>query len=309
MRKLPTIICFQLFFCFGYLPAQNNNLVNNVDEVLSEYVQKIIEEKDDQQNVLKKIAPKNSNDSHSPDNIELLKLFLKLDLGYCSLIEKKDLEKYERTILNAGFTIDEFYSIYIRYYSVITRHKSLISDGIINKDDTWTYQAFGRLVELAFYGIETGEVVAEVGAGVGYDIELLTRLYPENEFIVSENDPKIFPVLQQTAQDNNNVNVIEGDHISCGLEEMEIDIIILRNVFHRIENKEAFLFSILESVNKDGQIIILEHFKENELPDNCCCFYRIQKSDFNTLIEIANLKLVDHKILHSGGEIFKFELD
>jgi len=180
-----------------------------------------------------------------------------------------------------------------------------------------TSQASRRL---AFFGIQEGEKVAEIGFGYGYNLHLLALAYERIEVYANELDTyKLHLQLKQLTEDfpedrSDNFYFIAGLERSTNLEGMNLDLIIMENVFHHVEDKITFLESLRISLAPKGEVVIIEDFLDSGREGKVCPdrigkaemeqlfshlgFYTTQRQElagtFKTMIRLGKRQTLDH---------------
>lgn len=157
-----------------------------------------------------------------------------------------------------------------------------------------TAQAVRRL---RFFGIEEGDQVAEIGFGHGYILNLLALVYQEVEVYASELDHYRLKETQKdlaeafTKDHRENFYFLAGHPRSTNLEAQDLDLIIMENVFHHIEERTLFLQSMLKSLHEHGEVAIIEEFLHSGR-DEGNCPERMERKALETLFSDAGFELL-----------------
>lgn len=122
------------------------------------------------------------------------------------------------------------------------------------------------LQRLSFFEVKPGAKIAEIGFGYGYNLHLLALTSERIEIFANELDPHRLQQMQRTiaeeypAAHRDNFHFISGAPRSTNLEGADLNLIIMENVMHHIEDQPIFIHSMLESLNTEGKVVIIEEF-------------------------------------------------
>lgn len=117
---------------------------------------------------------------------------------------------------------------------------------ICKVDYPWVFSRAGwqrpeRVVEAL--GIAPGDAVADLGAGDGYFVPYLAEAVgPEGRVFAVEVDPEKLQALHDLVdrQGHDNVVVVEGAPDDPGLPDAGIDLVLLVNVYHHIDDRVRY---------------------------------------------------------------------
>jgi ubiquinone/menaquinone biosynthesis C-methylase UbiE len=110
-------------------------------------------------------------------------------------------------------------------------------------------------------GIEEGMVVADVGSGDGYfTLRIGKKVGSAGKVYASDIDQHALQKLEQkvSRQGLGNVEIIVGREDDPLLPAGKIDLVLLVNVIHLIDDMKAFLANITPSLKKKGILIIVQ---------------------------------------------------
>lgn len=159
-----------------------------------------------------------------------------------------------------------------------------------------TAQSFRRL---AFFDVKNGDRVAEIGIGNGANVRLLGLVYDGVEIYANELNNYYLKkletdlVLNLPAGRQANFHYTLGTENSTQLEGTQLDLIIMENVFHHIQDKAAFVESMAKSLGNGGEIVIMEEFR-GARPDDHHCPDLMWRPEVDQLFKVAGFKLVDY---------------
>ena len=125
--------------------------------------------------------------------------------------------------------------------------------------DRWYWQMPQRVMNEI--GVTKGKTVADVGAGDGYfTFYLAERVGQGGKVYASDIDGKALQVIRDRCkkEEIKNVSVILGKEDDPLLPEGSIDLVLMVNTIHLVENKDIFLKSIMPSLKPEGILVIVQ---------------------------------------------------
>ena len=112
--------------------------------------------------------------------------------------------------------------------------------------------------------------VGDVGAGDGYfTIRMAKRIGPSGRVYANDIDAKALETLKSRCKEEKlkNVRTILGLANDPQLPKGQLDIVLLVNTFHFLENKALFLEKIKQSLKPEGIFVVIQWDKEKMLPE------------------------------------------
>jgi ubiquinone/menaquinone biosynthesis C-methylase UbiE len=109
--------------------------------------------------------------------------------------------------------------------------------------------------------IESGDVVADVGAGDGkWSVAVAEHVGPEGRVYATEIDPNdLKKIRARVAREGaTNVSVVEGRADSTGLPNACCDAILLRRVCHHFTDPEAMQESLRKALRDDARLLVVD---------------------------------------------------
>lgn len=114
---------------------------------------------------------------------------------------------------------------------------------------------------LAALHIRPGMVVADIGAGVGYHaLRLAALVGPEGLVYATDLQPEMLALLRRSAAEKGARNVVatlSGD-TTTGLPRGVIDLALMVDVYHELDQPERFLEALREALKPDGRLVLVE---------------------------------------------------
>lgn len=114
---------------------------------------------------------------------------------------------------------------------------------------------------MEFLDIQEGYVVADIGTGAGYFALYLSDRVGKTGLVYAE-DIQQEMVDYTAAKINNeeikNIEVVLGKPDDPGLPENSLDLALMANMYHQVENPVALLKSVSRELKPDGRLIIID---------------------------------------------------
>lgn len=114
--------------------------------------------------------------------------------------------------------------------------------------------------------LEPGMVVADIGAGSGYyTSRMAKKVAPSGRVIATDIQPGMIAILERRIKRENltNVTTILGAMDDPKLEPKSIDMAIMVDVYHELQQPQAFLQRLKPAFKPGGRLVLLEFRKED----------------------------------------------
>ncbi len=114
--------------------------------------------------------------------------------------------------------------------------------------------------------LKPGMVVADVGAGSGYYTSRISkRLGPSGRVYATDIQPGMIELLNRriTSEGLTNVTTILGTMEDPKLPPRSIDLAIMVDVYHELQQPQLFLQRLKETFKPGGRLVLLEFRKED----------------------------------------------
>lgn len=109
-------------------------------------------------------------------------------------------------------------------------------------------------------GIESGQLVAEIGCGSGYFALPAARIVDPEPVYALDLDETLLNELDQVADQQNIKNVvpIHGDARNlASVLPRSVDTLVVANTFHGVDEKPEFIEQAFDVINPGGNLIII----------------------------------------------------
>ena len=154
--------------------------------------------------------------------------------------------------------------------------------------------------EFVFYDLQPGSRIAELAAGDGAFAAAIAATVPVATLFINELDRHRLDQIAYQVQYNpvyrrTRALAIGGTATATGLEDQELDVVIIRNAVHHFEHLEEMLYAIRQSMADGARLLLRERFREDCRED--CCPLLISREALYNRLERAGFHLADHREL------------
>ena len=115
---------------------------------------------------------------------------------------------------------------------------------------------------LDLFALQSGERVADLGCGTGYFARrMATRVTAAGRVYCVDIQPRMLQYMRQLAPDSTYPNIIPvlAEEDDPKLPDGEIDFVLLVDVYHEIQEPEAVLARLRDSLSPDGRVGLVEY--------------------------------------------------
>jgi SAM-dependent methyltransferase len=137
------------------------------------------------------------------------------------------------------------------------------ADWLVREDREETEQPDKLLDEL---GIEPGDTVADVGAGVGYfSLRIAGRVGPQGRVLAVDIQKEMLRRLaeNQKTAGLKNIRPVLGTITDPKLPAGEVDLVLMVDVYHEFSHPVEMLRAIRRSLKPDGRVVFVEYRGED----------------------------------------------
>ncbi len=144
-------------------------------------------------------------------------------------------------------------------------HRSSTED-LIKRFDSPERDAYQKPeLVLDYLGQLDGKKIMDIGAGSGYfSIKLAEK---GAQVIAADVSDEFQEALKQRIEDNNlkNIELRKIPYDSPNLTDEEVDMVLIVNTYHHIENRADYFAKVKKGIKSDGELVVIDYFKK-ELP-------------------------------------------
>jgi 2-polyprenyl-3-methyl-5-hydroxy-6-metoxy-1,4-benzoquinol methylase len=144
-------------------------------------------------------------------------------------------------------------------------HQSSVKDLIerFESPERDEYQQPQKVLE--YLGDIQGQTIMDIGAGSGY---FSVKLAEKGAKVIAADVDDEFQEFLQNRIEKNNLNNIETRKIpydSPNLKEEEVDMVLIVNTYHHIENRPEYFTKVKKGTKPKGELVIIDFYK-SEIP-------------------------------------------
>ena len=106
-----------------------------------------------------------------------------------------------------------------------------------------------------------GKTVMDIGAGSGYFSVKLAEAGAR--VIAADVDDEFQEFIQRRIQENDlsNIETRKIPYDDPGLRKEEVDMVLMVNSYHHIENRPDYFAKVRKGIKPDGELVIIDYFK------------------------------------------------
>lgn len=163
-------------------------------------------------------------------------------------------------------------------------------------------------------GVKKGDVVADVGTGVGFMIPyFLEAVGPEGKIYAEDIQQDFLDQVQahKAEQGWKNVETILGGQVDPKLPANSLDVAFILDAYHHFEKPTETMRAIRSALKPDGRLIVVDFYRsrsrEGRDPDWAKNHIRADRDEFRAEIESAGLvfdRTFDH-LPHQYALVFR----
>ncbi len=145
---------------------------------------------------------------------------------------------------------------------------------------------------VASIGLESGQSIADVGAGTGLFVPLFAAAVgPEGKVYAVDIAPRFIEHIRARAAERNltQVRAILNEDRSTRLPEGSVDVVFICDTYHHFEYPEAMLASIHQAMRPGGRLVIVDFKREGRMGRHV----RAGKEVFKAEIEAGGFRFTE----------------
>ena len=151
---------------------------------------------------------------------------------------------------------------------------------------------------IAAIGVSKGDVIADIGSGVGFMLPyFLEVIGPDGKIYAEDIQQDFLDTVEEKKSKNNweNVETILGDQKDPKLPAGQIDLAFILDAFHHFSYPVETMRNIRRALKPDGRLVMVDFYKSREHPtrgkDWLKDHIRLDRDGFAAEIASAGFKL------------------
>lgn len=154
---------------------------------------------------------------------------------------------------------------------------------------------------IAEIGVKKGDVVADVGTGVGFMLPYFEEAIGPSGFIYAEDIQQDFLAKAQERIDEGgwkNIKTVLGDQTDPKLPPGKIDLALILDAYHHFESPVVTLKALRKSLKPGGRLVVVDFYRSRPhprmSPERLKGHIRLDRDGFAKEIESAGFHLERH---------------
>lgn len=140
-------------------------------------------------------------------------------------------------------------------------HKASMDD-LINRFESKErdeYQQPQKVIQ--YLGDINGKAIMDIGAGTGYFSVKLAK--HGAKVIAADINDEFQTFLKKRIEDNkiDNITLRKIPYDSPDLKDNEVDMVLIVNTYHHIENRSDYFSKVKKGLKSDGELVVIDFFK------------------------------------------------
>lgn len=134
--------------------------------------------------------------------------------------------------------------------------------------------------------LRPGMRVADVGAGTGYfALPMARAVLPGGQVFAVDMQPEMLELLRARVEPELPIALVLGEATRTTLERASVDVVLLANVWHEIDDRPAALAEATRLLRPGGRIAILDWRTDVEQPPGPPLDHRVAAPDVAAMLE------------------------
>ncbi len=156
-------------------------------------------------------------------------------------------------------------------------------------------------------GLRAGQVVADVGTGIGYMLPFLSKAVGPSGRVLAEDiqDDFVDKAKAKAAKEKlANVSFVKGTETDPNLPEGAVDVELALDSYHHYDYPEKMLAALHRALKPGGRLVIVEYYKRPDaMPGGRAMTHiRLDEADVIKEIEANSFKLVSTREHIKGSQ-------
>lgn len=145
---------------------------------------------------------------------------------------------------------------------------------------------------LEYLGDISNKTIMDIGAGSGYfSVKLADR---GAQVIAADVSEEFQAALEKRIEENQleNIELRKIPYDSPGLSEKEVDMVLIVNTYHHIEDRPAYFAQVKKGIKDNGELVVIDFFKK-EIPVGPGIDHKVARDVVVDELEQAGFAIVD----------------
>ncbi len=169
-------------------------------------------------------------------------------------------------------------------------------------------------------GVKPGMIIGEVGAGEGFfTADLVKRLGGKGKIYANDIDKESLDILKNKGFQN--VEIILGETDDPAFPVNNLDMVIMRSVFHDLENPLSMLENIKKYLKPNAPLVVIEPHPNIEIQKRmlrmmkCTSIelllpvHNMTREELLTIVDQSSFILESEKSFRSWSSVYVFKMD
>ena len=161
-------------------------------------------------------------------------------------------------------------------------------------------------VTLVKAGIKPGDVVLDIGCGMGYFAVPASRLVGPRGMVYALDISGVMltEIRSRTAAGGIfNINTVQASRDKLNIPEADFTLALLANVLHEVEDKKAFLAQIAAALKPGVKLAVIE-WRKMETPEGPPLSERLSEDEMQVLLKKAGFTEPETQVLSPGHALY-----
>jgi len=167
-------------------------------------------------------------------------------------------------------------------------------------------EAMEKILDIA--GVKPGLIIGEVGAGGGgFTAFMIERMGNSGKIYANDIDKDSLDILEKKGFKI--VETVLGGTDDPDFPVHNLDLVIMRNVFHDLENPLTMMENIKKYLKPDAPIVIVEPHSSEPSDLTSLPMHLLTEEEFLSITEQSSYRLVDPVTIPSWWSVYVFKVD
>ena len=115
-------------------------------------------------------------------------------------------------------------------------------------------------------GLESDDVVADIGAGTGYFSFRMSSLVPDGKILAVDIQPEMLDIIEQRKAGGwENIETVQGTITDINVAPGSVDLILMVDAYHEFSHPREMGESMVRALKPGGRIALVEYRQEDSM--------------------------------------------